>query len=314
MILWDQSGIIFIDIFKFVLSILLIIYIPGRAILGLLKSKLTPLETLACSLVVGMASSTTVYWVLALMQLSRLFLVWLAASVFALGFLIIRERILRWRLIRPVMSSPKLLLLGIYLLVIATLCMTGYFQVLKNRADGGLLISTYPSGSGWFHAAITYELAHTIPPETPLMAGVELSYHYFMDLLVSIIHQYFNLDVNGLIYRLFPLFWFGLLILSIFICVRYLTKSEWTATLCAFLIIFGSGIFNVFPGLLFVGPDRVWELAFHAPTFVSLFHVNPMLPALIVFITGIFSRKVPGIDIFILIVLIIFSFCCFDRV
>ncbi len=279
----------FLVLLKFALSLFVIVFIPGWAILHLAKTRLRFLDSLACSLVVGMLASTTVYWGLGLSGQSRWFFLWPAVGILWAGRTLLRRGFSRNAVVFPRISGPVLALLGLYLLLLVTLLFSGYFDAFRiQEPEGGFTVSAYPD-DGLYHAAVAHELIRSIPPRNPLIAGMELNYSYFMDLLVCILHRGFELPVLDLIYRLLPLFWFGLLILSVFTCARHVSGADWSGSLCCFLVLSGGGLFNILPGLVFFAPGQTWEMAFHATTMIPLFYVNPMLPAVSIFYTGLFG-------------------------
>ena len=286
-VFWNQIISSPLVLAKFALFLFLFLFVPGQMILGLARVRMTFLESVTCSLIIGMAASTTVLWVLGLFHQVRWVLLWLGLSIAVWGMQMLKRGVSGFSLPTFRIRWSILALPAIYLLTISILFFTGYFDSVKKQPDGGLIVSSYPE-DGLFHAAITHELTNGIPPETPLMAGITLNYSCFMDLLASAAHRGFNLDVLDLIYRLFPLFWFGLLVLSVFVCARYFSGSHWAGVLCCFLVILGGGIFNIVPGLLLLRHNQSWELAFHSSTMVPLYFVNPMVPAVPVFFTGLF--------------------------
>ena len=286
-VLWNQIISSPLILAKFALFLFFFLFVPGRMILGLARVPVTFLESAACSLIIGMTASTTVLWVLGFFHQVRWVLLWLGLSIAVWGMQMLKRGVSGFSLSTFRIRWSILSLPAIYLLTIFILFFTGYFDSVKRQPDGGLFVSSYPE-DGLFHAAVTHELTNGIPPETPLVAGITMNYSYFMDLLASAAHRNFNLDVLDLIYRLFPLFWFGLLVLSIFMCARYFSGSHWAGVLCCFLVILGGGIFNILPGLLLLRPNQAWELAFHSSTMVPLYFVNPMVPAVPVFFTGLF--------------------------
>lgn len=286
-VLWVQVAPSLLALLAFLLFLFLILFIPGRCIMGLAGVQSRRLETLACSLVIGMLGSTTVFWCLSLLQQSWWFFFWLGGAL--LVWLLQMAK--RGAFISPcamprTIGWPTQAVLGLYLLMITIFFSLGLFDTFTSHPHGGFTVSLYPD-DGLFHAAIVHELKNGIPPQNPLIAGSLLNYSYFMDVLVLMVHKGTGIPVTDLLYRLFPLFWFGLLILSIFTCSRHVSGSEWTAVLCVFLVLFGGGVFNILPGLLFLRPGQLWELSFHSSTMVTMLYVNPMIPGLSVFYTGL---------------------------
>ena len=66
---------------KFALFLFLFLFVPGQMILGLARVRMSFLESVTCSLIIGMAASTTVLWVLGLFHQTWWVLLWLGLSI-----------------------------------------------------------------------------------------------------------------------------------------------------------------------------------------------------------------------------------------
>jgi hypothetical protein len=139
---------------------------------------------------------------------------------------------------------------------------------------------------GFYRNAISRELSHTVPPQVPAVADLSLSYHYGMDLFVSLFYRYLGLDVFDLNHRFVITFFFVMLVLILFVFVRELTSSAKAALLGVFLIIFGSG------GLAYLATWILgvsqWGNIFYTFYFFNLTNINSFLPVLSILFGGFF--------------------------
>ena len=285
-VIWASNAPTPAEAVVFFIGLLLIIYLPGRFVVALLSLKGGPGEPLLLSLLAGMVSSSAIYGLLAAFGQRK----W---SFFFLAVLAIAGVAAVFRTRRP--NAPKNIsasppdsrywpgFLALYLAVLLVLVFSGYFNAFEPAQDGGALVANFPD-DGLFHAGIVHEVLRSVPPHSTLISGYELNYSYFTDLLIALFHDLLGIEVISLVYVLFPLFFFGLLLLSIYVAGSVISGSAVAGLLCCFLVLFGGGTFNVIPGILFLGWEGGrWELAFHASTMVPLFFINPMVPGLAVF-------------------------------
>ncbi len=286
-------------------GLLLIVYLPGRFIVAVSSLDGKKGESLLLSLLAGMVSITSMYWIFSAIGQRQWFLIVVAlgaAAGLAVTIKSLMSRDHTWEDI-SIFSFSSWYWPGffvVYLAVILVLHLSGYFNAIGIGHDGSASIANFPD-DGLFHAGIVHELLRNIPPGSILVSGYGLNYSYFMDLFAALFHSLLGLEIMSLLYVLLPLFFFGLLILSIYVTVSALSGSSLSALLCTFLVILGGGMFNFIPGLVFLGWDGGrWELAFHASTTVPLFFINPMLPGLAVFYGALlciersFKTSAPG--------------------
>jgi len=270
---------------RFVIAVVVVIYFPGKLLLDTARLSLSPLEDLTLALVLGMAVSSFLFWVTAFLALANLFVLWPLAATAA--YFCRRTKI--WSRIRHPRFSVNLshlLLLGVItagLLPMAALPV--YYRNLALLPEGAMSFSML--GDSVFHLSIAQELTVSVAPQAPFLAGQPLNYHYAMDLLAAMLSRTAWLSIPDLTVRFLPTLFLVETVLAVFAFSRAWLKSSWGAVLASFLVIFGED-FSFIPGLL-LRSDGTWSAEyFGVPTIVSLYSMNPMLPALAILFAGLF--------------------------
>jgi hypothetical protein len=151
-----------------------------------------------------------------------------------------------------------------------------YFRNLA-RLPGDRL-AFYPLADVVASVSIASELTHTVPPQNPYLPGRPLSYHYGMHLTAALF-ACFGLPVADLAVRYLPASFMTLTVLACYCLARRWLGSGALAALVALLVVLGED-FSFVPGLL-LGSTEPWAVYFFGiPATVSLYLLNPMLPAL----------------------------------
>ncbi|HEX9185971.1 MAG TPA: hypothetical protein VGB87_02790, partial [Vicinamibacteria bacterium] len=154
-----------------------------------------------------------------------------------------------------------------------------YYRNLAPAPGGGLTFYALPDLV--LHLSIAQELTHCVPPTAPFLPGASLSYHYGADLVLALFAAVPGLGIEDLAARFLPTLFFALALGASFAAARAFGLGRAGATACAFLVLFGED-FSFLPALLRgAPPGEPWAVTMlQAPTVVSLFMMNPMLPAL----------------------------------
>jgi hypothetical protein len=259
----------------FVLAGTLVVFVPGRLLIAGLRLAPARLEAFVLSLAVGMPAACMVYWLCAAVGLRWVYWLW---PLVALGVALVTWR--RWRfgaaslLARPQADSVWPILLVAVALVPLWISPL-YFRNLVRESDGGS--SFYALPDVVLHVALANELAHSVPPQNPVLPGHPANYHYGMDLLAAAFTP-FGLEAADLVVRFVPLLLTSFVVLAVFCAARAVLGSAPGAALVAFLVMFGEDLSFV-PGLL-LRSRELWAIHFFGmPTTVSLYLLNPMLPA-----------------------------------
>jgi len=270
---------------RFIVAVLVVVYFPGKLLLDTARLRLSPLEDLALSLVLGMVVSSFLFWVTSFLALANLFALWPLAATAAYFYRSAKI----WSRIRHSHFSVNLshiLLLAVItagLLPMATLPI--YYRNLALLPEGTMSFSMLDDSV--FHLSIAQELTVSVPPQAPFLASQPLNYHYAMDLLAAMMSRTAWLSIPDLTVRFLPTLFLVETVLAVFAFSRAWLKSSWGAVLTSFLVIFGED-FSFIPGLL-LHSNGAWSAEyFGVPTIVSLYSINPMLPALAVLFVGLF--------------------------
>lgn len=267
---WNAGGALGFPIF--VLGVLVFGYLPGHLLLRALGLAAQPLERLTASVTLGVICSVAWFWLVGRTETRPL--LWLLPTAALLGFAWRPA----WADVREELESPGYAEAGVLALVIAPLAIIPiYFRNLVRQADGGW--SYYPLPDVTHHLGFTNELSHAIPPQVPFLPGQPLNYHMGQDLTGALFAALPVVSVPDAALRFVPVL-FMALVVGWAVCLgRAVLGSKRSALLLTALMILGED-FSFVPGLL-TGSDAPWTIHFFGmPTVVSLYLLNPMLPAL----------------------------------
>lgn len=279
--LFYSQGMALEDSLKFLLAIFVVVYIPGQALIWLLDLKVGRLARFHLALICGITTSTVVYKLAWILHLQVLFWIWLGVAV----------GLFSWRLFKHPpkrkdfhfrLTYPGIAFFVIVLLVLGVLLVDNYRNGVP-QADGSVRINMHYY-DGFIRNAVVREVSHSVPPQMPFASGFPLSYHYGMDLFISIFYRYFHLQVLDLIHRFALTVFFLLFVGAVFLFIQELTASVKTALLGAFLAVFSSGGF-AYMATYFLGIHQWGNLFFS----FYLFHfigINSILPAAAILITA----------------------------
>jgi hypothetical protein len=258
----------------FLLAVAAFAYLPGSALLAIVGVESEALDRFALSLLLGVNLSGGVYFLLGAMGFPGLVLLW---PVLAGAVLAYRRRRAGWAFEISADSSHVLLVALVGLAVLPLTLLPLYFHNACARPDGGL--SFYPLPDVILHLSVANELTHALPPQVPFLPGVPLRYHYGMDLLAAMFRTASGLSIPDLTVRFLPVFFLVTTALAVFCFARTWLGSPRGALLATILVLFGEDLSFV-PGLL-QGSPQPWAVSFFfMPNIVSLYLLNPMLPAL----------------------------------
>lgn len=266
---------------RFLIALFALVYLPGKALLDRVRPKAEPLEDLALSLGLGLIASSAFYWIAAALGQPRL--APLLAPLSAGALLARRGR--AWNVARPDWHHAALV--GLVVAACAPLALLPVYYNNLDHLPGGLL--TYcPWPDAILHLSVANALTRQVPPDVPFLPGVPLRYHYGMDLLAAMLSQGAGLDVGDLTVRFVPTLLLALLVLATFCFARAFLGSAPAALLLALLVLFGDDLAWL-PGLLLGSPEP-WSVHFFGmPAVMSLYGLNPMLPALALLFLALLS-------------------------
>ncbi|OGD19239.1 MAG: hypothetical protein A2W03_17640 [Candidatus Aminicenantes bacterium RBG_16_63_16] len=284
-LLMSRFGVPPFDSAKFLAGLLAGVYIPGEALCSLLRLKITRLERFTVAIILGMTASTLIYRIAGLTGALWIFWAWLVLAGLVLAARLVSSPPARSSFTyRVTWTGAGFIALAAVLLVLLS---------VDNFRNG----ITLPDGSvrlhmryydGFTRNNLVRELSHSIPPQMPFAAGLPISYHYDMNLFVSVFYKYLGLDVLDLLHRFTITFYFGALYLAVFVFLRRWTRSGGMALFGVALSVFGSGGLGWALALL-SGYGGLWGKPFYSFYYLDLVSINPMLPALAVIVTGMFG-------------------------
>ncbi len=284
-LLMSHFGVSPLDTAKFIFGLLVGVYIPGEVLCVLLRLKAARLERFTVAVLLGMTASTLIYRIAGMAGALWIFWIWLILASFVFVVRLVSSPPARSSFsFRVTRTGAGFVALAAVLLVLLA---------VDNFRNG----ITLPDGSvrlhmryydGFTRNNLVRELSHSIPPQMPFAAGMPISYHYDMNLFVSVFYKYLGLDVLDLLHRLTITFFFGALCLAVFIFMRNWSRSGGVALFGVALSIFGSGGIAWALALL-SGYGGFWGKPFYSFYYLDLVSINPLLPALAVFFVGMFG-------------------------
>lgn len=281
--LFSRFGISVVDYGTFLLGLIFIVYVPGQSLCWMAKIHVRRVEMVTIAVAIGMVISTVLNRLFRMFHLEALFFLWLVVSAGYFIWFVVRNRSgMKGFSFR--VTSVGVVFLIVILAVLFMLTIDNY-QNGRRQPDGSVVINM-KYYDGFLRNAVVRELTHSVPPQMPFASGLPLSYHYGMDLFISMFHRYLHLGVLDLIHRLTLTFFFLLLISALFIFIRELTSSENAALLGVSLVLFGSGGF-AYGATYFLGIYQWGYIFFSLYLFIFL-GINSLLPAMGILAAGLF--------------------------
>jgi hypothetical protein len=161
-----------------------------------------------------------------------------------------------------------------------------YYRNLDRQPGGDLTYATMPDAV--LHLSLAHQLTVRGDVEVPFLPGRPLHYHHGMDLLAALLATGTGLEVADLTVRFVPTFLMALLTLAAFCLGRAWVGANTAGLALALLVPLGEDLAWI-PGLL-RGEREPWAIEFlGAPNVVSLYGLNPLLPAMALLLLGLLS-------------------------
>jgi hypothetical protein len=253
---------------------------PGWTLVDRLRLPLRPLDAGLLACLLGILAAIGLYWVSGSLGTRPLFWAWPALAVWAW----FRPREEPRFAFRECRWSHVGLVVVVLLAVVPMTIVPIFYANLAETADGGLTYQALPDVI--FHTGVARELQHSIPPQVPFLPGVPLRYHCGADLLAALLAAAPGLGVSDVVVRFTPTLFVVLLAVAAFCFARTWLHSEAGAVAVALLVFFGEDLSYV-PGWL-TGSSEAWVIQFFGvPSIVSLYLLNPLLPALAFLFAGL---------------------------
>jgi len=235
-------------------------------------------------LVLGMTATTLVYRISALINFHPVYLLWLTVMLGCFVFRLIKHPPHK-KNFEFSLTRSGIVFLVIILLVVFVLIIDNYRNGIAQ--PDGSVVTNWHYYDGFTKNNLIRELSHSVPPQIPFAAGIPLSYHHSMELFIAMLYKHFHLGVLDLLHRFTMTFFFALLLMTLFIFIRQITRSNKATLLGVFLIIFGTGGFGYIGGILSIY-TAYWGKIFYSFYFLDLLSINSFLPAFSILFAGFF--------------------------
>ncbi len=190
----------FLNFAIFNIFVILAYVLPGMVIVNKALPEVSLKLQIFLSISLGMTLFTLLSYLLGLLNASFGIYIYLILML----LLFIKAKLFKF-------SKFKINLNGINLFIILIILLGTIFQVIPTFKSGhkyseGMGFWGPNSHDGVWHMALINQLSQNIPPENPIYANTQLkNYHFFYDLLISSTSFITNIEVNDLIFKLFPI-------------------------------------------------------------------------------------------------------------
>jgi FkbM family methyltransferase len=248
--------------------------LPGILLLGILGLDGGPLKRWTFAAVLGGPLAAVIY--LASLVSNSHLLYWVTLGVVDLAAVrfFVRDR----RLYRPDSRGGSRVFVGLLALLLALssayLYTTGRF--FRIDREGRFSMDPAFTEDALFHAGVVESLQTAYPARLPSISGAPAHpYHVGYHLQVAAWERFFGVDRYDGIYRVGILWSLALLVFAAYSFALRFCKGP-PAALGATALLFGGGL-----GFLFhAAASSWWSLAFMDAALVSIFLIDPLLPAL----------------------------------
>jgi len=250
--------------------------LPGLLLVKLLDIGRDREEVLVFAAVLGGPVAALIYWLTLLADWAPLY--WLLVANASAAALIVpfrTKRAFAWS------AKTKLALIALVALVCVPYLMTTGGLYRPDDA-GNLLLDQALQRDVLFHLGVTESLRESYPPALLSVGGPAIGYHVGYHLQIAAWARFYGIEpLDGLV-RTGTLWQIVLLVGSAFVLARRFT-TEQRSRLLAPVLLMGAGF-----GFLCFARETVdwWSLVFMDVTLVSIFLVNPLLPALPLLLAG----------------------------
>ncbi|MBN1596472.1 hypothetical protein JW933_11155 [candidate division FCPU426 bacterium] len=259
------------------------VYVPGRLLLRALRLDLECLEHYAAALMSGTGLLVLVYWTLSMLGVQNALWMYLLLAVGLELFLSCRDWMWDKR-VAPDPEAPRPEQLADHwplgLLLLAGIAAQARFTFFSGWLDGaGVGLLAWHAHDAPWHIYNLHQLAHVFPPAMPGFSGQLLkNYHMFSDLLWGAVLHVLPLDPWHVYFRIAPLYYSAMLMLSTFVTARRWSGQLPVAYLAAAMTMFCANFGYVMPLLCGRGNYFIWD---------SIFWVQP--PMSMIFNPGVSS-------------------------
>jgi len=268
-----------VQIFGFLIGIIIFLYLPGLLILESLGWKDTPAPLFIISVLTGMAASPILYYLTSIIKQQRIFIV----LIFCVSVFAVYKKLHLLKNYKDYLRLPQgwWKFVAVLFLVLAVLHFS-HFTDLKIVKDGGYQLRiTYTETI--YHLGIINAAEHNIPPNFPYASGFNLAeYHIDMHLLAVIFCKYLRIDTAIMTFYFLPLLLMGLII-AVPAVFFYELHGDINLSLLLGLLMLGTD-FSFIPAIMInnVSETFPWTLIF-CTTIWSIFTLNGIMAAIPLF-------------------------------
>lgn len=225
-------------LFGYILFFLLSVfsfYIPGKILINVLKLPLKNFESLTISYILGISLFLLGTYLFSWIQIPQLYLLLLIClNLYFLYTLLFKKNKF------PKFSSIDYVSLLIIIFGSLSFLYVMFFSGLVTSR--GIQFVGVNGQDGIRHIAYIKNQVFTFPPQHPELSGVELKgFHYFYDLLLAKFAQFYNLSVEDLYFRFFPILISLLYGASFYLFSIKMTKNIVARRLIVFFAYFAKG-------------------------------------------------------------------------
>lgn len=132
-----------------------------------------------------------------------------------------------WNLIKTIkISLNKQVLVVLFVFTLGIIGQLAIIAPSGTYQNGDLVFWSAHGHDGMWHLALMDEMKSGYPFDMPVFAGEKLTnYHFFSDILPTMVSKYFKVSDLDLYFRIFPLYYSVALGASVFFLTKKLTKS-----------------------------------------------------------------------------------------
>ena len=260
-------------------AVLVAQFLPGLLFVTLARLGRDRFERLVIAFVLGGPVAAAIYLVALWIGSDTAYWILLAA----VGLPAIALGLRRKERLQRVPGRELALLIAMILVVLGAYGWTTG-DLFRTDTSGHLVLDPALQRDTLFHVGMVRALAASWPPRLLSVGGEPVGYHVGYHLQLAARSRHFGIDAFDGLIRVGATLQLALLLASAFLLGRRFFYGRNGPALLASLLVLGAGL-----GFLFYARPSVdwWSLAFLDVTLVSVFLVNPLLPALPLFFVGL---------------------------
>lgn len=293
-----------LTIVLFILCIIFVFYLPGRALLRISKCTLGDdfVITTACSLSIGVCVFLLVTYLFAWVDMSII-------GIILMLLLSTRETVIFLRN-RVKIYNKNIFSFEMLTIFIGSFLMAYLMWWSGMRINNELVFYSINATDAMYHLSLIGNLMHHFPPTHAGLDGVSFrGYHFFYDFLLANFSTYFGFNTLDLYFRLFPFFIAFFYGISGFALARFLHISSLSSKIFMFLLYFANGFdlflteyfhMNYSTGVIqsiphILDPNVLFSVAVLFTIYIFIFQKNTIFQ---IILAGILLGVLPNIKVY----------------